>query len=119
MEHVLKGSPRVDIHLSINPEFELRLVSVSIDKTTPVMGECSVWEIGHAWFTILSEAGEISTGSLLLVERSMEAGVGRKGWRLAVQPRPVLATLAETMEKLVLAEAEEQISRSVGGLVSD
>ena len=72
--NVLKGCPRVDITISVNPEFELRLASVSVEERIPAAADFdgNQLEIGHARFSIFSEVGEITTGSL------PEGGVQRR-----------------------------------------
>jgi hypothetical protein len=111
--NVLEGSPRVDITISVNPEFELRLVSVSIQERISVASDLdgNRLEIGHAWFSIFSEVGEISTGVLLAAEYMGQGGT----WRLVVVPRPALEPLAEAMGKLVMAEGGEAIRRQAEG----
>ena len=56
--NVLSGSPRVDITISVNPQFELRLDHAYIQKREPTAADfdCNRLEIGHARFIILSEA---------------------------------------------------------------
>ena len=107
--NVLKGSPRVDITISVNPEFELRLVSLSVPDRIPAAADLdgNRLEIGHAQFSIFSEVGEITTGALLAVEYTGNGG----GWYLVVVPRPALEPLAKTMGKLAMAEGEEAIRR--------
>jgi hypothetical protein len=67
---VLQGSPRVEITISVNPEFELRLDRLCIQKQEPTAADFqgNRLEIGHAKFYIFSETGEINTGALLFVE---------------------------------------------------
>lgn len=110
--NVLRGSPRVDITISVNPEFELRLDAFSVLASVPTAAECdgSRFEAGHARFSIFTEVGEISTGVLLFVEYTAAAA-----WRLVVQPRPALEPLAGAMEKLVMAECGEAIRRRAEG----
>jgi hypothetical protein len=47
---ILGGSPRVDITISVNPQFELRLDHASIQKCTPTAADFdgNRLEIGHA-----------------------------------------------------------------------
>ena len=110
MENVSDGSPRVDIHLSVNPEFELRLDSLSVAESASSATDFAgnEIEVGHAKFTIFSEAGEIATGALLFVEYTRDHPAA---WRLVVVPRPALEPLAGSMEKLVMAEGGEAIEK--------
>ena len=78
--NVLGGSPRVDITISVNPQFELRLDHVSIQEQQPTAAdfEGNRIEMGHARFNIFSEVGEITTDALLFVEyeeKDSQAGV--------------------------------------------
>ena len=109
--NVLSGSPRVEIRISVNPEFELRLERLSIQEDEPNAADFNGnrFEIGHAWFNIFSEVGEIRTGAVLSVEYEARLGPGQTEWKLIVQPRPVLELLAEAMGKLVMAEGGEAI----------
>ena len=68
--NVLGGSPRVDITISVNPQFELRLDHASIQKHEPTAADFdgNRLAIGHARFSIFSEVGDITTGALLYVE---------------------------------------------------
>jgi hypothetical protein len=106
--NILSGSPVV-ITISINPEFELRLASLSVPESVPTAADFDVnrLEIGHARFSIFSEVGEITTGTLLFVEYTGVGGV----WRLVVVSRPPLEPLAEAIEKLVMEEGGEAIRR--------
>lgn len=90
MESILKGASRVDIYLSVNPEFELRLDSLSVAESVPIAADFAgnKIEVGHARFSIFSEAGEITTGTLLFVEYT---GDHPAAWRLVVVPRPALS----------------------------
>lgn len=110
MESILKGASRVDIYLSVNPEFELRLDSLSVAESVPIAADFAgnKIEVGHARFSIFSEAGEITTGTLLFVEYT---GDHPAAWRLVVVPRPALEPLAGSMEKLVMAEGGEAIEK--------
>ena len=112
--NVLSQSPRVDITISVNPEFELRLVSLSVPESVPTSADFDVnrLEIGHARFTIFSEAGEISTAALLHAEyTAVDHTAAAAAWHLVVVPRPALGPLAGTMERLVLIEGEDAIRR--------
>jgi len=110
---VLRGSPRVHITISINPEFELGLDYVSILKEdqSVATSDLNKLEVGHARFTISSELGEITTGALLAIEYETNSAGQRTGWHLAVEPRQALVPLAEAMGKLVMAEAGDAIGR--------
>jgi len=110
MESILKGMSRVDIHLSVDPEFELRLDSLSVAGSVPTATDFagSRIEVGHAKFTIFSEVGEITTGALLFVEYTVDYAAP---WRLVVVPRPALEPLAGSMEKLVMDESGEAIGK--------
>ena len=66
--NVLKRSPRVDINISVNPQFELRLVSLSAQDSTAANLNGNRLESGHARFAIFSEGGGITIGALLAVE---------------------------------------------------
>jgi len=52
--NVLSGSPQVDITISVNPQFELRLDHVSIQKheATAADFDGNRLDIGHARFTL-------------------------------------------------------------------
>jgi hypothetical protein len=111
---VLKGFRRVDITIPVTPEFELRLVSLSVPESVPTAADFdgNRLEIGHARFAIFSEAGEISTAALLYVEYTAEDHTPVvAAWRLVVVPRPPLGPLAGAMERLVMVEGEEAIRR--------
>jgi len=114
---VLYGSPRVDITISVNPEFELRLASLSVPESAPTAAEFdgNKLEAGHARFSIFSEVGEITTGALLFVEYAGQCNSTTATWRLVVQPRPALEPLAGAMEKLVMADGGEAIRRRAEG----
>jgi hypothetical protein len=112
--NVLSRSPRADITISINPEFELRLDHWSIQENVPTAADFAGnrIEIGHARFSIFSEVGEITTGCLLFVEYAMaDHTTAAAPWHLVVVPRPAFEPLAEAMGKLVMAEGEEAIRR--------
>jgi hypothetical protein len=51
--NVLSGSPRVDITISVNPQFELQLDHVSIQEQQPSVADFdgNRPEMGHARFT--------------------------------------------------------------------
>lgn len=114
---VSQRSPRVDITISINPEFELRLDALSVQDSVPTAAEFdgSRLEAGHARFSIFSEVGEITTGAFLFVEYTGEGNSTTAAWRLVVQPRPALEPLAGAMEKLVLTEGGDAIGRRAEG----
>jgi len=111
--NVLSGSPRVEIKMSVNPEFELRFERLSIQENEPTTADFdgNRFEIGHAWFNIFSEVGEIRTGAVLSVEFSAGPDAGHGEWRLVVEPRPALELLAEAMGTVLMAEDEEAIRR--------
>jgi hypothetical protein len=111
--NVLGGSPRVDITISVNPQFELRLDHASIQQRAPTAADFDGnWlEIGHARFSIFSEVGEITTGALLYMEYPGKDRQAEAPWRLVVVPRPALEPLAEAMRKLLMAEAGEAMRR--------
>jgi hypothetical protein len=95
--NVLERSPRVEIAIPVNPEFELRLDRVSIQENGPTAAdfEDNRLDIGHAWFSIFGEVWEITTVALLFVEYPGGGG----GW--------LFEPLAEAMGKLVMAEGGE------------
>ena len=112
--NVLSQSPRVDITISVNPEFELRLVSLSVPESVPIAADFNVnrLEIGHARFAIFSELGEISTAALLYAEYTrVDDPMAAAAWQLVVVPWPALGPLAGAMERLVLVEGKEAIRR--------
>ena len=116
--NVLGGSARLDITISVNAQFELRLDHVSIQKRAPTAADFNSnrLAIGHARFSIFSEVGEITTGALLYVEYTGKESQEEVPWRLVVVPRPALGPLAEAMGKLVMAESGEVIGeRAEGG----
>ena len=103
----------MDITVSVNPQFELRLDHASIQKHEPTAADFdgNRIEMGHARFSIFSEVGEITTGALLCVEYAGKDRQAEVPWRLVVVPRPALGPLAEAMGKLVMAEGGEAIRR--------
>ena len=115
--NVLGGSPRVDITISVNPQFELRLDHASIQKQEPTASEFegNRLDIGHARFFIFSEVGEITTGALLFVEYAGKDSQAEVPWRLVVVPPPALEPLAKAMGKLVMADSGEAIRRRAEG----
>jgi|SRR5208283_1088845 len=115
--NVLSGSSRVDITISVNPQFELRLDHASIKEQQPTAADFdgNRLGVGHARFSIFSEAGEITTGALLFVEYAGQDSQAEVPWRLVVVPPPALEPLAEAMGKLVMAEAEEAIGKRAEG----
>ena len=117
--NVLSGSPRVEIKMSVNPEFELRLDRMSIQENEPAAADFTGnrLRIGHARFSIYSEVGEINTGALISLEFSDERSHAEMAWRLVVEPRPALDLLAEAMATVLMAEGGEAIRRhAVRGL---
>ena len=115
--NVLGGSPRVEITISVNPQFELRLDHASIQKHEPTATDFdgNRLEIGHVRLSIFSEVGEITTGALLFVEYEGKDSQPEVPWRLVVVPRQALEPRAEAMGKLVLAEGGETIRRRAEG----
>ena len=115
--NVLRGSPRVDITISVNPQFELRLDHASIQKDAPTIADFdgNRLDVGHARFSISSEVGEITTGALLYVEYAVQDSQAEVPWRLVVVPRPALEPLAQAMGKLVMAESGVEIRRKAEG----
>ncbi|MGO9241471.1 MAG: hypothetical protein ACLPXM_20290 [Terriglobales bacterium] len=101
----------MDITISVNPQFELRLDHVSIQKRKPTAADFdgNKLEIGHTRLSIFSEMGEITTGALLFVEYAGKDSQAEVPWRLVVAPRPKFEPLVEAMGKLVLADSEEAI----------
>ena len=72
-------------------------------------------EIGYARFSIFSDVGESTTGARLYGEHAGKDHQAQVPWRLVVVPRPALGLLAEAMEKLALAGAEEAMRRPPEG----
>ena len=115
--NLLGGSPRVDITISVNPPFELRLDHASIQESQPTTADFNGnrLEVGHARFTILSGLGEITTGALLFVEYAGKEDQAEVPWRLVVVSPPAIEPLAEAMGKLVMAEGGVAIRRRAEG----